>query len=338
MIQLKKENNYVTLLSDGTASFNYFNKHFNNADDSVNEAEYAAMKIKYDKVKEQIADKGNYKAGSSKYAISTDTIREYAYVMAKEEANVTWWLTRTNGTMATANATMYSELSSNARIQVKDLKTLLTALDATQQANLKSLYNFSDSTFEKAEAEGKEVMVILGTWDTNEYHFIDYVNAVKAYYGNDYVYYYKGHPKNPPQTIAGKMEKLAALGLIDVDATIPAELIMFFKPDVFVSGYASTTFVSVTDEKSCGLFNITKAAAAADSSISAYDENMDFFISTIDHSNTTYSSIVPNTSDTFYLIEAADSNTDFAVAIFNATQKTIKYYKIVEGSFVEVQR
>ena len=75
-----------------------------------------------------------------------------------------------------------------------------------KKADLKSLYKFSDTMFEKAEEEHKQVMVILGTWTETEQadYFDNYVKAIKAYYGDNYVYYYKGHPKNPTDTVECK--------------------------------------------------------------------------------------------------------------------------------------
>ena len=56
---------------------------------------------------------------------------------------------------------------------------MLTSLSSEQQAKLKTLYNFSDTMFEKAEQENKQIMVILGTWtDTeNATNFDAYVKA-----------------------------------------------------------------------------------------------------------------------------------------------------------------
>lgn len=314
---LANEHYKVHLLSDGTASFNYFNAHFNNANANAN---YAKMVEQWETLKTQVAKNGNYTEGAKGFAIDADSLRDYAFVMAKEEGNVEWWLTRINGTLAPNNSDFYNIVSNTASVKVKDLNTSLNAMNETQKQNLKKLYKFSDAMFEKAEKEGKKAMVILGTWTVNEYHFKDYVSAIQTYYGDEYVYYYKGHPKNPTYTESGKLEMLESIGLIDVDSTIPAELIIFFNPDIYLSGYPTTSYVSVpTPDKCCALFNVTKAGANG-----AYKNNMDFFISKVESNNPTYGSLV--TSEKCFLIEY-NLTDEFDISIFDAVDKTIKNYK-----------
>lgn len=314
---LSKDNYKVHLLSDGTASFNYFNAHFNNANANEN---YSKMAEEWLTLKGQVAKKGYYKEGATGFAIKAENLKDYAFVMAKEEENVEWWLTRINGTLAPNNTDFYNLVASTTSVKVKDLNTSLNAMNEIQKQNLKKLYKFSDAMFEKAEQENKKAMVILGTWTVNEYYFKDYVSAIQTYYGDEYVYYYKGHPKNPTYTESGKLEMLESVGLIDVDSTIPAELIIFFNPEIYLSGYPTTSYVSVpTPDKCCALFNVTKAGANG-----AYKDNMDFFISKVESTNPVYGSLV--TSDRCFLIEY-NVTEEQDIAIFDAVTKTIKNYK-----------
>lgn len=349
------ENYKVTLLSDGTASFNYFNKHLNNANYASN---YEAMKTNYLKLKNEIASKKKYTESSKGFTIDANTLREYAFVMAKEEPNVEWWLTRANGTLGTyvvdsaTNKTVYSEFvqpTEGGAIQVKDLKTLLVKIDPRvntsnagktdeeidamvadrwfKKADLKSLYKFSDTMFEKAEEEHKQVMVILGTWTETEQadYFDNYVKAIKAYYGDNYVYYYKGHPKNPTDTVEGKRAHLESLGLIDIDSTIPAELIFFFNPEAFGSGYQSSTFLSVSAEKTCAIIKVRKDAFSQ-----SYKDNVEVFMSTntLNADKTGFEA-----STTCVLIEYNDT-TRCDIAIYDTIANTMKYYKLNTGTSV----
>ncbi|MCD8307864.1 MAG: hypothetical protein LUD51_06545 [Clostridia bacterium] len=321
------ENYDVTLLSDGTASFEAFNRHFNNADSALNAAEYEKMKGEYETLKTQVAAGGSY-TRNSKYVIDAGDLKEYAYVMAKEEPNVTWWLTRISGTLATDNDEMYAEVEAlvDTSIFVKDLNTLLSALDESQQASLKALYNFSDEMFTEAAEEGKKIMLILGTWDVNEDCFDDYVKAVMAYCGDDYVYYYKGHPKNPTYTVSGKLEHLEELGLTDIDSTIPAELILFFNPGVYVSGYQSTTFVSVDPEYAAFVFNCRMADF--DESL-GYKDSMDGFISPVSSGDADYGCLVTDSSS--YVLEFS-SGTE--IAIYSAKTGVLTYYTLqTDGTY-----
>lgn len=327
---IPKENYKVHLLSDGTASFSYFNKHYDNTNA---EANYAKMVNNWNDLKSQVSKRGYYKESSLGFKIKATTLREYAFVMANEEENVDWWLTRINGTLAPNNADFYSKVENNPSVKVKDLNTLLNAMNNEQKQNIKSLFKFSDSMFEKAETENKKAMVILGTWTQNEYHFKEYVSAIQTYYGDEYIYYYKGHPKNPTYSEKGKLSMLESIGLIDVDSTIPAELIIFFNPDIYLSGYQTSSYVSVpTPDKCSGLFNVRKAACT-----DSYKDNMDFFISPVDSSDAKYGNYVSG-SDCFVL--EFNDTTNYEFAIFNATKKSIKYYKadIDNSSYVEVER
>ena len=329
---IPKDNYNVVLLSDGTASFKYFNQHFDNPETA--DANYEKMVEDWETLKTQVANKKEYNK-KTKAIIDTNTLREYAFVMANEEDNVEWWLTRVSGTLAINNQTFYdTNINNNASIKVKDLNTLLNAIKNGGEdqylttEGLKELYNFSDDMFEKAAEENKDVMVILGTWtqDENSDRFDLYVKATMKYYGDDYVYYYKGHPRNPTNSVEGKLEKLTNLGLIDVDSTIPAELIFFFNPDAYCTGYQSTTFVSLDDEHSCGVFKETKAAFNQE-----YKNRLDFFMSRPGENLT---EITPN--EECVLIEFSNT-TEYEIAIYNGADNTIKYYKNVEGSYQEVK-
>ena len=309
----------VTLLSDGAGSFFYFNDCFDN--DNVDTV-YQEMKAEYETLKTQVNTTGKYTANSNDYTINSEELRKYIYIMAKEEANVDWWLTRISGTLAVNNASLYAELESlvqEGSIKVKDLKTLLDAFSENEKIELKRLYNFSDTMFEQAKNENKEVMVFLGTWNQDEVYFNDYVKILKALYGDDYVYYYKGHPKSPTNSIDGKFENLDELGIIDIDSTIPAELIFFFNPEIFASGYQTSTFYSIDAEKSMAVFNIRKDALAED-----YKDNLDCFISKVETTDETYGSLV--TSQNCYVIEY-NNNVNYDIAIYDMSTQEIVYYK-----------
>lgn len=324
---IPEENYDVTLLSDGTASFLYFNNHFDNANA---QSEYEKMKQEYSTLKSQIEKKGEYAERMDGFAIDAEDLREYAYVMAKEEANVQWWLTRIDGTLAPNNAEMKAEVDSlkDTKIFVKDLNTLINTFDEQEKQELKKLYKFSDNMFEKATEENKKIMIILGTWTQNEYYFDAYVKAVQAYYGDEYVYYYKGHPKNPTNSVDGKLEKLEKLNLIDVDSTIPAELIFFFNPEAFAAGYQSTTFVSLNEEKCTALFNVR-----IDAFTESYKDKLDVFITPVQSTDSVYGSLV--SGDNCYVLEFVDT-TNYSIAIYDASKNTIKYYAKQNESFVEV--
>ena len=323
------EANYkVTLLSDGAGSFTFFNDRLDNEN---YESVYAEMKAEYEKLKTQVQKTGKYPAKNNNYKINSEELREYIYVMAKEESNVDWWLTRVSGTLAVNTPDLYTEvqdLVTSGDIKVKDLKTLLLAFSEEEQVQLKKLFNFSDTMFEKAKEENKEVMVFLGTWNQDEENFDGYIKTLKALYGDEYVFYYKGHPKSPTETIDGKFEKLNKLGVIDIDSTIPAELIFFFNPEVFASGYQSSTFLTIDEEKSMSVVHVRKDAFSE-----SYKDNLKSFVTKVESSDATFGSLV--TSTNCFLVEYVDT-TNYDISIFDANKNTMKNYKKVGSDFVEV--
>lgn len=323
---IPSENYHVVLLSDGSASFAFFNKHFNNENA---DAEYDKMVGKWTQLKKDV-DKSRYYGRYTTGVINAYDLQDYSYVIASEEENIEWWLTRISGTLAPNNPDFYIKVENNSKIKVKDLGKLLSAIQNDQSENqylsidkLKKLYNFSEGMFEKAVTENKKVMVILGTWTETEIatNFDEYVKSVIAYYGDEYVYYYKGHPRNPTNSVNGKLEHLKSLGLIDVDSTIPAEFIFFFNPEAFCSGYASSTFDFLTPEKSCAIFGVNMEDCNE-----TYKSKIDIFISVAPSKigNLT------NLSNSF-LLEFADT-TNYDIAIYNANRNNITYYKLDENN------
>lgn len=317
------ENYNVVLLSDGTASFSYFNEHFNNENADAN---YETMKQEWNTLKTQVASYGEYRRTSKKkFNISTNALREYAYVMATEEDNVEWWLTRINGTLAPQNQEFYAKVEANQSVVVSPFADILKAMTNEERAELKALYKFNDSMFEKAETENKKVMMILGTWTEDEHHFEEYVNAIQDYYGDEYIYYYKGHPKNPTDTVEGKLEYLESLSLIDVDSTIPAELILFFKPEIYLTGYNTSTYQSLEDDdQCCGLWDLSLSEAQEIADMENYRDKMEFYITKVEDDDLTYGDLVNN--DKSLLLEFTDT-TNYDIAIYNGQNSIFTYYK-----------
>ena len=222
---------------------------------------------------------------------------------------------------------MFNELKNNKKVKVKDLNTMFNLLNSVEQRELTKLFNFSDNIFEKAVNENKEVMIFLGTWDEDEVGFDNYVKTIQAYYGDNYVYYYKGHPRTPTSNIEGKYDKLDKLNLIDVDSTIPAELLFFFNPEIFASGYQSSTFLSLSDEKSCAITHVKK-----DDFTQGYKGNIDIFITEVNSQDLVYGGLV---NGNCCLIEFNDT-TNYDFAIYNVDNNKLDYYKVVGGNFVKV--
>lgn len=330
----------VTLLSDGAASLTIFNKLFT-ADDVAYIEQYNEMKNKYKALKTQISTKKYYSEQDTSFEIEAGELRKYAYIMAKEEKNVTWWLSATRNAIydinnvdegSTLKKTDVIALESEGKIVCKSLSASFKSLSNEQQNQLKKLYKFGDDLFKEVEQQNKKVMIILGTWKEYEEGFEDYVVATMAYYGHeDYIYYYKGHPRNPTQTVYGKMDYLNSLGLTDLDATITAELLFLYYPNLFVcTGYDSSTYESLTDVQSGSIWNFAGGKNGFTNADKSYINNIDACFSFADKDSIKYGSYVEKDNVTILIEEIKNSE----IYLYDTETKDLKHLTLNRDSDV----
>lgn len=333
---IPEENFYVTLLSDGGASYKAFNEAFNPDDEAFDaDAKYSEMAVNLDKVYDEVKTAGGYTYDGA-YTVSTGEFTQYCYVAAKEKTNVEWWVLRPRaGVLCSPDQEFIDRLlneevskspydAENSIIEERNFAAPLTAMTEEQKTTLKSLYNFNGELFEQAETDGKKAMMILGSWanETNEPDFAAYVNLVKLIYGNDFVYYYKGHPNTPTSTVPEKQTQLEELDLIDVESSINAELILFFYPDIYMCGYNSSTFMSVeSEEMACAIFNMTKEAAAENEGMENYRDLIGLYLSRIE--DTALYTECTEADHEYFLIEYNNTESDLQYSIYDATANEI---------------
>ncbi len=318
----------ITLMSDGSATYSFFNDAY-----SVDDPEQKHQ---------QLVDQWN---GAKEFAYETGEVGsgygwhghwDSMYALLNCEPSTEWWVARKN--LFTQGGPVLDELKADTRVIQKSVGTMLSDLsekgDATV-AEFKQLYDFNDGYFAEAERQGKQAMMILGTYPS-EGDLESYIRLVQAYYGDDYLYYYKGHPNSPTALNPSRQEILERTGVIDVDSSIAAELILFFNPSIKISGYDTSTFDSVTDDSmACGLFDKRKAVALASDKASRY-RKMDWFVTKV--SSNTEEPIIElcPTGDTCYLVELSDAaiiSSGNDIAIFNVTRDIISYYAKTDNGY-----
>ena len=191
---------------------------------------------------------------------------------------------------------------------------------------LKNLYKFNDDMFSEAYENDKKVMMLLGTYAFSEPDFADYTNLTKLLYGDDFVYYYKGHPNTPTDMYPEKAQELNDLELYDIESTINAELILFYFPNIYMSGYSSSTFNSLQNEEmACVFWNSTKENALNISGQNA--EMFDYYVSKLSLDDENYVSLLQQSDCKYYLIEINDLlDVNYSFAIYNATLNVLNYY------------
>ncbi|MFQ7078730.1 MAG: hypothetical protein ACLRSW_12770 [Christensenellaceae bacterium] len=184
-----------------------------------------------------------------------------------------------------------------------------------------ALYHFGDEMFGAAELR-TEVMIFLGKHLTSQ-RISSNTKYAMDYYGDDYVYYYKGHPATPTGLYPQIKKEIEALGIIDLESSIAAELILFFYPDVYLCGYPSSTYLSVTEEEmACGLFGVTEEGAAQ----YEYCELMEFYIAPIGAHGGRYA-LIADPSHRYFI---AEFSADDAFDLYDATAGTAVRYRAEE--------
>ena len=331
---IPESNYYVTLLSDGGASYADFNEAFNIEEEGFDaDAKYAEMAEKLQTLYTEVREAKDYN-GESSFSIDGSAFRQYSYVAAKEMNNVEWWILRPRaGVLCSPDEEFINMVLNDDKkegvIEERNFANPLKGMTDDEKTALKSLYNFNNEMFEAADEANKKAMMILGSWAyaENEPDFEDYVNLVKAYYGEEeFVYYYKGHPNTPTSNHPDKQDQLEDLDLIDVESSINAELILFFYPDIYMCGYNSSTFMSVeSPEMACAMFNMTYEQAKANEGTEGYRELIGIYLSKIT-AESAYAKHCDLDEGNFYLVEFNNEESNAAYGIYNAEENTFKYY------------
>ena len=302
----------ATMISDGTASVSAFKYLF--ADSATAENIYNETKTVWETAKAKAASGDSTYLDNIPYA-PNDTysiLWRYALTIVNESDNVQWWCSRDNFTAATTSDFIKGILSevNGKKIQYFGVNDLLSNLSEEDQANLKSLFHFDGEMFEAAEKAGKKALVIIGTnWEL-ETNLEGYIKLLQAEYGDEYIVYYKGHPRYPTGLNAEKVTIFDNYGVIDIDATLAAELILFYCPEIYLAGFPSTTFKSASDGKFIAMFDKTKTEGLGIAQTDGYGDTPASFYTTV---------VVGDQS--FVVIE-------------NSADDTVRYFNVTSGEFV----
>ena len=337
---IPEENYTVVLLSDGGASYKEFQNAFNSEDANFDaDAKYAEMAGKLQTLMTQVREAKDY-YWSDSFVVNTSDIRSYAYVIAKEMTNVEWWVLRPRtDTLISPDAEFVANILANDVLKAtngvyvatennviveRNFNTPLTMINDEEKATLKDFYSFNDEMFAEAEKQGKKAMMFLGSWasDTNEPDFYAYVNFMKLYFGDEFVYFYKGHPSTPTSNYPHKQQQLEDLDLIDVESSINAELILFFYPDIYMCGYNSSTFLSAEkDEMAGAIFNMTQEACM--NAGNTYAERIGVYVSKIAAENYANYNGCTDETHSYFLVEFNNVESNYQYAIYDATANVI---------------
>lgn len=302
----------ATMISDGTASVSAFKYLF--ADGETAESIYNETKATWESAKAKAASGDPTYLDDIPYAPNPtySVLWRYALTIANESSNVQWWCSRDNFTAATTSDFMKNILAemNGTKIQYFGVNDLLSKLSEEDQVALKGLFHFDGEMFAASEAAGKKSLVIIGTNWEHEGNIEGYIKLLQAEHGDEYVIYYKGHPRYPTGLNQEKIDIFEEYGVIDIDATLAAELILFYCPDIYLAGFPSTTFKSALDGKFIAMFDKTKVEGLGIAQTDGYGDEPSTFYTTVTVGEASF------------------------VVIENSDDDTVRYFNVTSGEFV----
>lgn len=128
----------------------------------------------------------------------------------------------------------------------------------TNETDYKKMY---DETYFPNYTTGGKYMIIAGTSVSGMGSldaFKERINAIKAYYGDEYTYLMKPHPAWTTNKVEAQWPGYSAFlneaGITELPAQTPMEVLMWIYPNAKVGGYPGSTFMSATGDKQLQFF------------------------------------------------------------------------------------
>ncbi len=241
---IPEKNFKVHLLSDGTGSYDCIDYVFGHGNDE----KYLNMKKIWEASKKLAVEKGlqewdreeftHYGKPCVSETFNTENLIErfsvrfaYGYIAADRYDNVEWILHDPG------------RLRKKPRHAVAmDFKECLKILEV-HRTEFCDMINLDKTVFEASIIKNKKICMLLGT-NPETHEFRKYIEVTMKYFGSDYDYYLKSHPGVVADEDRNK--KLTEQGIKLLDSKIPTEIYMMLNPDIYLAGYLSSTFLSVS--------------------------------------------------------------------------------------------
>ena len=324
------EKNYtVRLISDGGLSYLYFKSAYDGKDDTM--AIHQKMVDYLNIVRLRARETGELKTDDEPFG--KGNLAVYVYAMLDVIKDSQWWLVRknTDDTLAIKDKLFSEKIMKDERITENNINILLSDILKSDKAKqFKSLYKFDDEIFNTVK-NNKKIMMILGS--TKKVEDVSpvkpYIEILRKLYKDEFVYLYKEHPAYPFELNPEKNKELEEMGLMIIDSSIAAELLIYYHPEIYLSGYFTSTFLNSGSEKTnIALFNMGKTNALQRNDISIYAKDMKIFITDLKHEQSNdYRYYIrwrmKNKNHKYYLIEYINSN---RIAIYDVDDDTFKYF------------
>ncbi len=240
----------ITFVTDGTASFLIIRDTYKDGGEGDDSLEiYGKYQASWEKVKAKL-NAGDLTGYKNELIASTDSqiLRPYLPVLINDSGIKVWWIVNNTSENNFGSSEVFKQkVAKSSNFKSVNMNTLLNNLNEEEQKELRYLYSFDNTELVNAQKEGKKILVFLGTSTSGEGSLEDAIKIMKAIYGDEYAYFYKGHPGHVMND-DGRRERIAKdNGVTIIDASVPAELVYFFNPTIGMCGYQSSTFANLTD-------------------------------------------------------------------------------------------
>lgn len=332
LIMKQSDSNYsVTLLSDGSYTYSSIRNVYNKSYDENIEINNELKKFWENEKKEAMDSQCPSELGKR---IWTNSYNCYAICCA--DSNVKLSVLNFNLIKTPNDNNQFALDMKNSSYVIEN--SLVSGLNQIKLLGVdtvnsyKALFNLNDNLFQKAVELGKSPFLIIGSGLGDNNDLEDYAKIIMTYYGTkDYCYYYKAHPNFPIDKNPFRQETYDLLDIEDVDAAVPAELIIFFNPALNICGYQSSVFQSVDNNLDKAMFNTSKEFAMSDNPVSySCYKYCDFWASAINDNSTEAIKSLCDMRHKNFLVEFSDSlptYSSYDMAIWDSTDSKFKYYK-----------
>lgn len=323
----------MTFLSDGTYTYQAFLDGYNNDNP---EKTFTDSKKKLLDMQQTVSNVGHYDyLAPQMFPYKYNEIGNYMYSLVNVFPNTKWYLKsytfsklsenpNANENFKTFVKKVVEENKKNPRYYDDNMGSSLKdiSLNKEKQTKLSKLYNIGPNVFGDNFDPTKSV-VFLGTHHNREENFLkDFLKFTKEYHKDSKIYY-KGHPATPTQFYNDKVAMLNELDIVDVNSSIPAELLFLLNPDLIACGYNSSTFMTKKEDKVSGLFNESISFSGT------FKDSFDFVVNraSSNKANNEFKSFINGKKENFLIIERMpNANVNFLFAIYDLEKNTITKY------------
>ncbi|MBR8721390.1 hypothetical protein IX307_002613 [Bacteroides pyogenes] len=227
----------VTMLSDGTATYENFNHAFGNADSGEKNWEKyreTISSLTWENPKRITDTRALPEFESPLWSYYLSTCPNYRLLLQNKEL------------LETNSLYIKDEMNKMKALSVSPLE-LLKELDAANQTVFYEMANFDRAKFEKIFNQSpKKNLIIIGT-NGKDKEQKNYVKHIAQKYKTDYDIFFKPHPADKSST----NYEVEFPGLTLLPAQMPFELLLWSLMDEIslIGGYPSTVFITVPIEK-----------------------------------------------------------------------------------------